>query len=154
MNTARRLRWLMNIWPPFLFSGIRVLTISDDWRHARVVLRRRWYNMNYVRAHFGGSLFAMTDPFWMILLMHCLGRDYMVWDQAAEIRFVAPGREDVFASFKLEDAALDSLREATASGDKTLRWFEVDVQTASGELIASVRKQIYVRRKRDATPAR
>ena len=154
MNTARRLRWLMNIWPPFLFSGIRVLTISDDWRHARVVLRRRWYNMNYVRAHFGGSLFAMTDPFWMILLMHCLGRDYMVWDQAAEIRFVAPGREDVFASFNLEDAALDALREATASGDKTLRWFEVDVQTASGELIASVRKQIYVRRKRDATPAR
>ena len=150
MGKARRLRWLMNIWPPFLFSGIRVLAIAEDWRSARVALRRRWYNRNYVGSHFGGSLFAMTDPFWMILIMRALGRDYMVWDQAAEIRFVAPAREVVFATFHLEDSVLDELRAATEAGDKTLRWFDVAVHTASGELIASVRKQIYVRRKRDA----
>ena len=155
MSKARRLRRLLNIWPPFLFSGIRVLEIGEDWRHARVVLRRRWYNTNYVGTHFGGSLFAMTDPYWMILVMECLGRDYIVWDKAAEIEFVAPGKEDVFAEFHVEDTLLDEIRAATASGDKYLRWLPIEVKTASGELIARISKLIYVRRKpeKPASPA-
>jgi len=146
MNPTR-LRRLMNLWPPFLFSGIRVLEIGEDWRHVRVVLRRRWYNRNYVGTHFGGSLFSMTDPFWMLLVMQCLGRGYMVWDKAGEIEFVAPGREDVFAEFHIDDALLDEIRTATADGSKYLRWCANDVVTASGEVVARVRKQIYVRRK-------
>ncbi len=155
MSKARRLRRLLNIWPPFLFSGIRVLEIGEDWRHARVVLRRRWYNTNYVGTHFGGSLFALNDPYWMILVMECLGRDYIVWDKAAEIEFVAPGKEDVFAEFHVEDTLLDEIRAATASGDKYLRWLPIEVKTASGELIARISKQIYVRRKpeKPASPA-
>ena len=144
----RRLRRMMNLWPPFLFSGIRVLAIGEDWRSARVTLRRHWYNKNYVGTHFGGSLFAMTDPYWMILVMECLGRDYIVWDKAADIEFVAPGREDVFADFFVEESALDEIRAATANGEKYLRWFPIDVKTASGETIARVRKQLYVRRKK------
>lgn len=151
MNPAR-LRRLMNLWPPFLFTGICVLDISADWRRARVVLRRRWYNRNYVGTHFGGSLFAMTDPFWMILTMQCLGRDYIVWDKAGEIEFVAPGREDVFVEFHIDDAMLDEIRAATADGGKYLHWCANDVVTASGEVVARVRKQIYVRRK-PARPA-
>jgi hypothetical protein len=85
----------------------------------------------------------------MILVMESLGRDYIVWDQAAEIEFVAPGREDVFAEFRLDDAVLDELRGATADGGKYLRWFETEVKTAAGELVARVRKRLYVRRKRD-----
>jgi len=152
-STPARLRRVMNLWPPFLFSGIRVQEVSADWRYARVRLKLAWYNRNYVKTHFGGSLFSMTDPFWMILVMECLGRDYVVWDKAASIEFVAPGREDVFAEFRVEDSMLDELRAATATGEKYLRWFDVDVKTADGKLIARVRKQLYVRRKRDANPA-
>jgi acyl-coenzyme A thioesterase PaaI-like protein len=141
-------RRVMNLWPPFLFSGIRVLDISPDWRSARVVLRKRWYNRNYVGTHFGGSLFAMTDPFWMVLVLNCLGEDYIVWDKAAEIQFIAPGKEDVFAQFHVDTAVLDEIRAATASGEKHLHWFSTDVRTGSGELIASVRKQLHVRKKR------
>ena len=141
------MRRVMNVWPPFLFSGIRVLEIADDWRFARVVLRKRWYNGNYVGTHFGGSLFAMTDPFWMIPTLRCLGSDYIVWDKAAEIEFVAPGREDVFAEFHIDDAMLNEIRAATAGGEKYLLWRENEVKTASGELIARVRKQLHVRLK-------
>jgi acyl-coenzyme A thioesterase PaaI-like protein len=143
-----RLKRLMNVWPPFVFSGVRVLDISEDWRQVTVRLRQRWFNRNYVGTHFGGTLFAMTDPFWMIMVMERLGRDYIVWDKAAEIEFVSPGRGDVFARFELDDASLDELRVATAGGEKALRWFAVDVVAASGEVVARVRKQLYVRRKR------
>lgn len=147
--TPVRLRRLMNLWPPFLFNAIRVLDIGADWRSARVVLRKRWYNSNYVGVHFGGSLFAMTDPFWMILVKESLGREYLVWDKSAEIEFVAPGRADVFVDFMVDDSALDEMRRDTAGGGKCLRWFAVEVKAADGEVVARVRKQIYVRRKRD-----
>ena len=140
-------RRLLNLWPPFLFNSIRVTAISDDWTEAHVVLRLRPWNRNYVRTHFGGNLFAMTDPFWMLLVMHQLGRDYLVWDQAGSIEFVAPGREDVHAHFKLDPSVVDELRRDAADGRKVLRWFDTDVTTASGKVVARVRKQVYVRLK-------
>ena len=145
-----RLRWLFRFWPPFLASGIRVVHLADDWSRARVELRERWYNRNYVGTHFGGSLFAMTDPFWMILLIRRLGPGYRVWDRAADIEFVKPGRGTVVAEFVLEQAVLDEVRAATAGGDKLLRWFETVVTDAQGEVVAKVRKQVYVRRARDS----
>lgn len=145
---AATLRRLLAVWPPFRFAGIRVEAFSDDWRHVRVRLKLAWYNRNFVGTHFGGSLFAMTDPFWMIMVMQSLGREYIVWDKAAAIDFVAAVREDVYAEFRLADADLDEMRNATEGGAKYLRWFEVDVKTAGGEVVARVRKQLYVRRKR------
>ncbi|MGN2244755.1 DUF4442 domain-containing protein [Frateuria sp. GZRR33] len=149
-STFRR---LLNLWPPFLFNSIRVLELGEDWSRARVVLRLRPWNRNYVRSQFGGNLFAMTDPFWMLLAMHRLGSDYYVWDKAAAIDFVSPGREDVFASFDLTDGVVEELRTAAAAGDKVLRWFETEVATASGEVVARVRKQLYVRLKPKARGA-
>lgn len=147
--SARRIRRLMNLWPPFLFAGIRVVSIADDWSQAHVRLHRRWYNRNYVGTHFGGSLFAMTDPFWMLLVMQNLGRDYIVWDKAAQIEFIAPGRDHVQAHFLVDPERIESIRSATASGDKCLPWFDTDVVATDGTVIAQVRKQLYVRRKRE-----
>lgn len=144
---ASTLRWMFRIWPPFLFAGIRVAELSPDFRRARVELRQRWYNRNYVGTHFGGSLFAMTDPFWMILALRRLGPDYLVWDQAGEIRFEKPGRGTVVATFDLDDATVDELRAAAAGGDKVLRWFDTEVRDAAGDVVARVRKQLYVRLK-------
>ncbi len=141
------LRRAMNLWPPFLFTGIHVTEISPDWRRVRVELRMRPWNRNYVRTHFGGNLFAMTDPFRMIPVLRCLGPDYYVWDQSGSIEFVKPGRGTVHATFELDDAVLDELREATAGGQKVLRWFDADVIDAQGEVVARTRKQLYVRRK-------
>lgn len=143
-STFRR---LLNLWPPFLCNGIRVQSVSEDWSEAHVVLRLRPWNRNYVRTQFGGNLFAMTDPFWMLLVMHHLGDAYFVWDKAATIDFVAPGREDVHAHFRLDPAVVEELRTAAAGGEKVLRWFETEVTTASGEVVARVRKQLYVRLK-------
>ncbi|WP_408953142.1 DUF4442 domain-containing protein [Lysobacter sp. Hz 25] len=146
---ASTLRHGLNLWPPFLFSGIHVAAIAPDYRQATVELRMRPWNRNYVGTHFGGSLFSMTDPFWMLLAMNALGREYIVWDRAGSIEFVKPGRGTVRAEFRLDDEVLDELRKATAHGDKYLHWFDTDVVDASGEVVAKIRKQLYVRRKRD-----
>lgn len=151
---ASTLRLGMNLWPPFLFSGIHVTTIAPDYRHVRVELRMRPWNRNYVHTHFGGSLFAMTDPFWMLVVMQNLGRDYYVWDKSASIDFVKPGRGTVWTEFTLNETILDEIRAATATGNKYLRWFENEVRDAQDEVVARVRKQVYIRLKPEArTPA-
>lgn len=144
---ASTFRRLLNVWPPFFFNSIRLLSLDDDYTEARVVLRLRPWNRNYVRTQFGGNLFAMADPFWMLLILHHLGKDHYVWDKAGTIDFVAPGRADVYAHFKLEPNVIDELRNAAAGGEKVLRWFEIPLKTAAGEVVAIVRKQIYVRLK-------
>ncbi len=135
---------------PFLFTGIHVTDISTDYRYVRVELRQRPWNVNYVRTHFGGSLFAMTDPFWMLCLLQNMGSRYIVWDKAGSIDFLKPGRGVVWTEFRLDDATLAEVRAATANGDKYLHWFQNDVLDASGEVVARVRKQVYVRLKPDA----
>ena len=144
---ASTIRLGMNLWPPFLFSGIHITEMSTDWRHIRVELRQRPWNRNYVGTHFGGSLFAMTDPFRMLPVMRCLGPDYIVWDKAGEIEFVKPGRGTLHACFNIDGEVLDALRAAATGGEKVLRWFDADVLDAQGELVARTRKQLYVRRK-------
>lgn len=143
----------MNLWPPFLVNGVHVTRISEDWSELTVRLRLHFWNRNYVGTHFGGNLFAMADPMWMLMAMHRLGRQYYVWDRAAEIEFVAPAREDVFAHFCLDSAAVEELRAQAADGSRVLRWFDVELKSAAGEIVARIRKQLYVRLKPDRRPA-
>ena len=147
--SARTMRRVLNLWPPFLFTGIHVARLADDYTSARVELRMRPWNRNYVGTHFGGSLFAMTDPFWMLLALHAIGEDHIVWDRAAEISFEKPGRGRVVAEFVLEPAIVAAIRAEAADGGKHLRWFETDILDEGGDVVARVRKQLYVRRKRD-----
>ena len=143
-NTMRR---LINLWPPFLFAGIRVRSIRADWREAEVQLKLRWHNRNYVGSHFGGNLFSMTDPMYMVMLIQLLGREYHVWDRHAAIDYIAPGRGVVSAHFHIDDKTLERIREMTAGGEKYLPEFQVEVRNEKGELVARVTKTLYVRRK-------
>ena len=153
MQHATKLRWIINLWPPNLASGIRILRIDPDYRRVIVRLKRYFFNRNYVGTHFGGSLFAMTDPWWMIMLLRNLGSDYIVWDKAAAIDFVKAVCEPVFADFTLDAATIESIRASADREGKTLHWFTIDVTTASGVVVAQVRKQVYVRRKRGDSEA-
>lgn len=146
------MRRILNLWPPFLFTGIRCEQIAGDWRSASVRLKLSWFNRNAVGTHFGGSIFAMTDPFFMLLWMQLMGPGYVVWDRSAHIHFKLPGRGTLRARFHVDDAALASALKATANGDKYEPVFRVDVLNEAGETVASIDKQLYIRRKPQSGP--
>ncbi|AQW70472.1 DUF4442 domain-containing protein [Pseudomonas putida] len=147
---ARVLRWMLNLYPPYLGAGIRVQHISPDMRSIRVAMKLTRWNRNYVGTQFGGSLYAMVDPFYMLLLIERLGRDYIVWDKAASIDFITPGKGPVYAEFHVDDALLDDIRQQTATGKKCLPRLQVDIRDGAGELVARVDKTLYVRLKPQA----
>lgn len=100
------------------FSGIKVVKLSTDFRSAQVRLKSNTFNMNAIGVHFGGSLFAMTDPFYMLMVMGCLGKDYVVWDKFADIDFIKPGKGQVTADFTISDALIKEILAHTADGEK------------------------------------
>jgi acyl-coenzyme A thioesterase PaaI-like protein len=144
---VRILKFGMSLWPPFLGAGIRVKHIAPDFREVVVSMKLRWYNRNYVGTHFGGSLAAMTDPFYMLMLIQILGSEYIVWDKTSTIDFIATGKGTVTARFTLKDEQITEIKESTATGDAYLPEFSVDIVNESGEVIATVKKIIYVRKK-------
>jgi len=144
---AGALRLGMNLWPPFVGAGIHVLSIAPDFRRIRVRLRMGMFNRNYFGTHFGGSLFAMTDPFYALMLLHNLpkGKGYVVWDKASQIHYKAPGRGCVYADFTLDEARIAEVLAATADGKKYEPTWSVDIVDAAGNLVATVDKTLYVR---------
>ena len=145
--SARQLQKGMGWWPPFLGAGIRVRSMSEDFRDAVVELKLGRLNRNAVGTHFGGSLYAMTDPFFAIMLMHNLGGEYLVWDKAGAIEYVAPGRGTVRAHFHLAERRIAEIREQAAGGGKVLPEFQVNIKDAEDAVVARVHKTLYVRLK-------
>ena len=145
---TRWLRWRFNFFfPAWRGTGATITYVADDFREVRVKLPLSWRTRNYVGTIFGGSLYASVDPMYMIMLIKLLGRDYVVWDKAATIRFRKPGRSTLYATFKIDDAELEAIRAATAGGQPVDRVYTIDLVDADGVVHASVEKVIYVRRK-------
>jgi acyl-coenzyme A thioesterase PaaI-like protein len=136
----------INFWPPFFGAGIRVKW-SPDHKSVDVEMKLRFWNRNYVGTHYGGSLYSMTDPFYMLMLMDNLGPGYIVWDKAASIRFRKPGKGKVRAEFRLSEEQLDDIRSKLATQEKYEPTFLVEVKNEAGEVVAEVQKVIHIKRK-------
>lgn len=141
------LRRAANLWAPFFGAGIDIVHISPDYRLVRVELKYRWYNKNYVGTHFGGSMYAMTDPFYMMMFIHNLGKDYIVWDKGAKIDFKKPGRSTLTVTFTLDENQIQEVKRIADSQKKYIFDIPVEVFNEDGEVVASVLKTLYVRKK-------
>lgn len=139
---------LMNFYPPFVGAGIRVTHMAKNFKEVRVQMKLTFWNRNYVNTHYGGSLYSMCDPFFMLMLMQILGRDYIVWDKAASIRFKKPGKGIVRATFKITDEDLKNIHEALKTNEKVEPTFHVDILNEENEVVASVEKLIYIKKKK------
>ena len=136
---------LLALWPPYFGAGIRVKRPEE---HTYVVrMKLHWWNRNYFGTHFGGSLYAMCDPFFALMLAQRLGSGYIVWDKAAAIRFVRPGRGTVSARFEIPDEEVEAIRRAADAAGKVEPEMTVEVVDEAGEVVARVEKTLYVRRK-------
>lgn len=142
-------RWklrLWNLWPPFLFSGIKIASMSKDFRRASTRLKLRWWNANYVGTQFGGSIFAMSDAIHMVMLINILGPGYIVWDKAATIRYLKPGRSDLTAEFSITDEDLADIRLAVEEKGK-IDWVKkVSIKDSAQVVVAEVDRLLYIKK--------
>ena len=147
----RHIRTLVNYWPPFLGAGIRVTRWDPDWRAIDVEMHLRRWNANFVGTHYGGSLYSLTDPFYMLMLIENLGPDYAVWDKSASIRFRRPGRGRVHVSFRITAQQLDEIRQALSTADKLEPTLGVEIKDDTGTVIAEVQKVVHIKKRETGT---
>ena len=136
------------MYPPYLGAGIKLKEANEDFTRFEVELRMRWFNRNIFGTHFGGSLYAMTDPFYVFIVMNFLGKKYIVWDKSAKINFKKPGKGTVKAIFEISKEELQKVKEETDKAGKKTFFFTATVTNENNETVATVEKEIYVRKKK------
>src|SRR5215467_13744724 len=144
---AKKLQRWVNLYPPYLGAAVRVTHIAADFRDVEVEMPLRFYNRNYVGTHFGGSLYSMCDPFYMLMLINILGPGYIVWDNAASIRFRKPGKGVLKAPFHLSEEQILEIRAVADSQPKVEPQFKVLIKDAEGSVVAEIDKLLYVKKK-------
>lgn len=132
---------------PFLGAGVKLDDMSKDYRHAKVSMPLTFYNKNYMGTQFGGSLYSMVDPWYMLMLIKNLGKNYIVWDKGANIQFRKPGKGKVFAEFTLTQEIIDEIKSYVEANTKMDYTFKVEVKDEKGTLICQVDKVVYIRKK-------
>ena len=152
--SAEALRERINRYPPYLGAQIRVTHLAEDASELRVEMPLTDANVNLVGTHFGGSLYAMVDPHLMIMLKVRLGPGYVVWDQAATIDFLRPGRGTVHATVRVTDEEVEAIRSATVDGAKHLPRWQLEIRDGEDGLVATVLKTLYVRKRGETAPGR
>ncbi len=149
--TPKLLKRMLNLYPPYLGAGVKITYISEDWKELHVSMSLRWYNRNAVGTHFGGSLYSMIDPHLMLLLMQLLGKEYLVWDKSANIEFVKASKKKITSVLKVSNEDLEVIRRNTKNGEKYFSDFAVEIRDEDDELVAKVKKTIYVRKKKQVS---
>jgi len=149
MKNSRNAKMIskINWYPPYLGAGIRVRSFRDDFTRFEVELRARWYNKNLFGTHFGGSLYAMSDPFFVFIITLNLGGGYIVWDKSAAIEFLKPAKGTILGIFEISRERLEEIRAEVDKIGKCTYHFEVELKDETGLTVARTSKEVYVRSK-------
>ncbi|EQC47164.1 YiiD C-terminal domain-containing protein [Bacteriovorax sp. Seq25_V] len=139
---------LINLYPPFIGAGIKVHLPTGDYTNFHVSMKLKITNQNYVGTQFGGSLYSMCDPFFMLIAMNKLGREYLVWDKSATIDFISPGKGQVHAHFQIPDNEIQEIIKRVEANGKDEPVFEVNIIDNTNTIIAKVSKKLWIRKKK------
>ncbi|MFN0138775.1 MAG: PaaI family thioesterase [Pyrinomonadaceae bacterium] len=144
---SRAMRWKFNLFPAYRGTGGRVVYIADDWHEVRVKIPLSRRTRNYVGTIYGGSMYGAVDPIYMLMLIKMLGRNYVVWDKAAKIRFRRPGKETLYADFAVTEDEIAQIKRLTETERSIDRVYEVELKDRAGKLYCVIEKTLYIAKK-------
>lgn len=147
MSTAAIFKYGFNLSPMYRRTTARVIHITDDMKKVRIKIPLSYKNKNYVGAIFGGSMFAATDPIYMIQLMQILGETYVVWDKAATINYKRPAKENLFCDFKFTDEEIEHIKKQVQETHEITIEKTTYLQNGDGQIFAEVIKTLYIAKK-------
>ena len=137
-----------NLSPMYRRSTAKITHVSKDLCTVKIKLPLSYKNKNYVNSIFGGSMFSAVDPIPMIQLMHLIGDAYIVWDKTAEISFLRPAKEDLYADFLCTHEEVEEVKKSLAQKNE-LAIVKTTLLTNKDKTVVycKVQKTIYVANK-------
>lgn len=140
-------RYGLNLFPVFRRTGGRATFISANWQIIKARLPLNIFTKNIVGTIFGGSMYAFCDPIYMLMLMKILGKEYIVWDKSASIKFVKPGTETLYAEFIITDSQIEEIKKELMETFSITYNFQLELKSSNGTVYAEINKELYLRRK-------
>lgn len=138
---------IWNFWPPFLFNGIKLVYYSEDLLQFKVKIKLHFWNANYHGTQYGGAMSSATDPFYAIILIYALGKEYAVWDKVFTMRFLKPGKTDLFLNFEVTRPELEEIRQKVDEEGK-MEWTKrIDLYDADGVIVAYADRTLSIKKK-------
>lgn len=141
-------KWMMNLYPPFLFGRIRVKKVSNDFTYIRVKINSSLLNKNLSSTLFGGTMFSAADPFYALMYWQIFAHRYdqrvRVWLKAANIKYVQPAIGNQILEFRLQEEDILSAKEALDKKGKYVKTHEVLIKNKHQEISAIVQLDTYV----------
>ena len=144
--SPKKLMKLLSFWPPYFFSGIKIVSVNEEFTKIDVCMKQRFWNTNYVGSHFGGSLYSMCDPFYMFILLHHL-KGHVIWDKGASFKFKKPGNGTVRATFEIDLETIDKLKKEADKSYSISPIFNTSVIDDRGDVIFELEKTLYIKKK-------
>ncbi|WP_240475165.1 DUF4442 domain-containing protein [Neotamlana sedimentorum] len=141
-NTILKTGFNLNI--PYRRSSGRVCFVSDDLQTIKIKIPLTYKNKNYIGTMFGGSMFAATDPIYMMQLITILGNNYVVWDKAGSIQFKRPVTKTVFANFIITNEFLKQIENDINKYNEKDYCLKVNLTDKDGVTYAEVERVIYI----------
>ena len=138
---------IWNYWPPFLFTGIKVISYSEDLLQVKVKLKLRFWNANYHGTQYGGAITAATDPFYAMILIYALGKEYVIWDKMALIRFLKPGKTDLYLDFIVTPEEIEAIKKQVDADGKTEWTKRIELLDTNNEMVAYADRTLSIRHK-------
>jgi len=139
-------RWGGNLFPAYRGTGARVIRIGADFHDVVIKLPCNWKTKNHMGITWGGSLYAALDPIYGLMLYKLLGRQYRVVDSEAEIRFLKPVKETMYAHFHIRKKDLHILEKELTVAEKANMHLTVSLKNKAGTVHASCDKLIHISR--------
>ena len=135
---------LFNISPMYRRTGGRLLEVSDDLKFVKLKLPLTYKTRNYVGTLYGGHMYSCVDGIYMVQLINILGRNYVVWDKSASIKFRRPGNQTLFAEFKITDELLEKIEHDINEHKEKNLHLSVNLTDKEGNVYAEIEKVIYI----------
>lgn len=140
----------LELYPPFLFMGAKVVFVSGDYRKMHIQLPLRWYARNHFGTMFGGFIASLADPLPALLCGRYFEREFgmgtvHVATKKLGIHFLRPGRSTLEARVELPEEQLAVVREELyrrgfASPKFTFYFFD-----EGGKKVAKVHNTVAIR---------
>lgn len=144
VGKGRVFKLMFNLFPGFRRTGARMLKASDDFHYAKIKLPLNYKTRNYVGTIYGGSMYSCVDGIYMVQLINILGKDYVVWDKSASIRFRRPGNTTLFAEFVISPDFVQQIKREMKELKEKDYLMKVDLVNQTGRVHAEVEKVIYI----------
>ena len=152
-NPIRYMQWgksflsekqLLQLYPPFLFMGVKFLELTPDWQHVRIRLPLKFRSRNAGGYMFGGVQASLADP---IAALACVRRfpEYAVWTRKLTVDFIKEEKTDLELRFNFCPEQFAQIRNELRENNRSTPTFEMSYHLSDGTLCTKIHNTVAIR---------